>query len=1155
MEARRIINHQRPPGRRVATLLLAVASLSLGASAAAGAEHTISDFWNGTVVTVRCTENDVTLIGIYAMDGYTQLKTNYLKDGPTSLLSFAVNGSPGSLTDVHCESQNAIDGLDISANSTDGLLSFAMQIWPEYTGYLPRAVTVQVQVTYQGSAPTAFFSATLPNLKVSVPGGNPMAMVPHQTLGGVLPLANVADLGLGATGTEIATMGLPTNLNALEVAELYDGNGKNGGVFFADLDGNYGNNVAPLQFRLTMADKDTAAITGYWTALLKPKQPMTMSGLAIGTHAAGDWHYAVDYYLARHSWIFPLTPKWFREAGGIYLLGVAGGGSFLNTFPDTPIKDPHFGIHRFACPELPTPPPLQPQRCLLDVYHDAQTLGADVIYLTTWWDHSAAAPQDYYGNKGDYVVRQDLGGAAGLRKGVDQIHSQTPRGRVILYLEPYQFGDNSTLMLQGPGPGWVTQPSPPLLTSACDHCLSITNTAAQDYLIERAANLMQETDVDGFFLDSWGWRMNWPAGTTAEDVYYSEQQWSAAALRFVDRLRTRLRSIKGDAIVMGENNSSEFPFHWDGGSVADLSQWNFSPYFQQDGGLVWASPARYAMPFATSFANGSGLSSRQTTKTDACGKRGHFNGSAIASINQVIAAGHNLALGPFFLLDAMEVGTVTDDPATHGYPPDLAKCPAGSNPPPLPPPPLSSDVPKYIKTLIQIRNRSHRDALVYGNQTMPATNYIATSSSDVVTYLYQGETQQVLAIVNNTDTQKNVVVTLDKKLGWDCWSPVLGLSSSKPIPEVFKGSSQDCPAKKAPAAADRTGTVSVTVSAAPTKKGGTMGGLAILARACDSACAFRQTGGPTPALPLMNESFSTAFGGSGMANWTDWMVKAPTAAPGGVRPLGPTTGPTPAPSGLWSLGTTTTRTRISTTEMGFLQVNSANTSALLFYDLFGGSDFTYIGGITFKSFGSDVGGKPNPIGGAGLSFRLSDNEQSLDAGQQGYDVVLTNDPIFPGFPDQSGSVQLIRRQSPSSPGGPTAILCSKQNIGVVAGKTYQLSVTAKTKWPQSPFFPPADAKNPDPNKNAYPRYPTATTFTVSVDGNELLTSCKDDAPYLSGRFGVNGFNVQAQFSCLQANGPEDSDGPMPPGCAPTIVQSLPPPGQKTQTGNGNRLPQ
>jgi len=1139
-------------GTRGRPVFLALALSLLSAVGTAQANDLLSDSYNGVALGWDCSGDDVRLTAIYSMNGYIIDNTsNLLNGGPTSLLSFSLSSNPGllnskldSFSSVNCQPQGpgtgkeivggkeenvpVIGTLAVTADTADGL-HFSIQISAEYGGPL-QTMDVQVQVTYVGSEPTAFFSTTLPNLKINVPGGsaNAMAMVP-QMIGGVLPLSSITG-GLGAFGAQVPKMGLPTNLNVVEIADVYDGGGNSGGLFFADLDGDYGNNIAPLQFRLTNAGPGVAQIAAYWTALLKRNQTVTLPAFAIGRHPPGDWHKAIDYFVSQRGqyWTNPITPQWFREAGGIYLLGVAGGGSFIATFPNTTIEDPTFGIDKFACPGNPPPPPPSKagHRCLLDVLHDAQELGTSVIYLTSWWDHPAAGSPDYYNNKGDYIVRVDRGGAAGLRKAVDQVHANN--GHVILYLEPYAAAKTSVLMLQGPGPGWVAQPGPPLPTTnsgPCPSCLAITDTAWQDYLIYRAVNLVKETHVDGFFLDSWGWQMNWPVEPSSERVAYTSQQWSAAAMRFVDRLRIAIQAVNPNAIVMGENNTGEFPAHWDGGSAADLNFWNGSNDFQQDDGLLWASPVRYAMPLANFFVNGSGIQTRHTSTTDACGTPNqHFNATAISSINQVIASGHNLALGPFFLLDVMKVGTVTNDPVTQGYPPALKQaCPAGSSPPPLPAPPFNKYISGYIQNLVQIRNTTYKDALVYGNQVVLQTNYSKSpaTSSEVLAYLYQGSANEVITIVNNTTATQNVVVKMNENaVTKPKWKPVVGKSS--PVYEKVVGS---------------TWTLSVTVPPARSTPGAAntdLGGLVILARACvaDKTCGTPQIsypGYPLPPVPLMSESFEPAPYGTSTGNWTDWIVQSSK----------------PVPSNVWSVGSYEKVSRISTLQYFFLQSKNTSDKALLFYDLFSAADFTYIGAITITSFGATSGLGPSAIGAAGLSFRLSDDQQTLDAGDQGYDVVLTNDPIVVGFPDRSGSVKLIKRLPPSSPGGTpsSTTLCSKEHFGIAENTTYRLAITAKNKWQtNSELFPPADTKNPDPNKNAYPVYPVSTEFAVSIDGSNVLSCSDDNEPYFSGRFGVNSYNVAAQFSCLQANGPEYTDGLMPAQCSPITLATRPPPG-------------
>jgi hypothetical protein len=1056
----------------------------------------------GIYVSVDCSGSTIMLTHIKSVVN----GADYLS-GATPLLSFSVNDFDattnyynGTLSNLTCTSTG--NTIAITANANDSL-ALSITISPD--GTYP-VVIVSTQVTYEGpsgSAATCFLRAMLPNIQAfSIPNsaaGNTMAMVP-QMIGGLLPLSQIgpaAQDGLGASydfgnaPVKPSTFGLPTNLNVLEMAEAYDGSSNNGGgLFFTDLDGDYSRNIPPLQFQLTNTGSTASPsyqIAGYWTALLKLNQTVTLPRLAIGVHPSGDWHYAVDYYVNKRSqnWSFPDTPSWLRNAGAIYELGVAGGGSFFNTFPATPIDDPDLGIELFACSATVdgrttgSVPNQRGHRCLLDVYNDAQKLGSSVIYLTSWWEPP-------YSNKGDWIVRSDLGGAAGLQSAVNEIHKK--HGQVILYIEPYIALQNSKLVKSGPGNSWEAMPWPPIIPTSigagagaiCQYagppsspdkdndCMAIPDTQWQDYLINAAANVMTATSIDGFFLDSWGWQMNWPVESSAENVTYTSQQWTAAALRFVDRFRAKIRNINKDKnvnpVVMGENNTGQLSFHWDGGSAVDLSYWDgHNGAFNQNGGRLFASPIRYAMPNAIFFANGSGLTGA--------------NGSALNSVNQIIASGHNLALGPFFLLNVMGVGTVSSvagSDVTTKYKSSAAV-------------PYCSAVSQYIQSLVQLRtvNTNTQDALVYGKQLpMPPT-----SSSNIVAFMYQGQTNQVVAVVNNGSTAVSpATVKLDPSLGTGSWISIVPPSSA-PITEASDGTVTLATISAAPSVADQCAPES-------------MGGLVILSRAsCPSSACVPTAYGNAQEAPLMNEDFK-----DGMSNWTDWTASGGHAVA----------------SGRWS---TSPGTYFTT---GSLQVESQHDLSLLFYDSFGGGDFTYSGGITFDSlpiFG---------LGGAGLSFRLSDRPQNLDAGNTGYDVVLTSQPFYsvplPGLPHifppegpypvpppspdpgpllianpASGSVQLLK--------GPTGKILAAAPLNVTSGHTYQLSISANTTWTA-----------------ALPSFPSSTTLTVYVDGVRMFSATDNDSPYFSGRFGVNASYVSAHFTCLQAN-----DSVLPPYCGSLSV--------------------
>jgi hypothetical protein len=475
---------------------------------------------------------------------------------------------------------------------------------------------------------------------------------------------------------------------------------------------------------------------------------------------------------------------------------------------------------------------------------------------------------------------------------------------------------------------------------------------------------VQETGADGVFLDSTGWQMNWPVTTASEDVAYTSQEWSAATLRWMDRIRSALRVYNPEAIVMGESNAGQLPFHWDGGSAADLA---FSYAANVNKGLLPASPVRYAMPQANYFANG----------------------MALGDLNQVYAAGHNLALGTFWLLGPGLTSTYT------GF---------GTNPP------RNASFISYIQSLVHARIQ-YKDALVYGKQLpMPSTN-----SSQIVAYIYQGTEHQALTIVNNGAATGTVSVQLPAGMGGSAWTNLnLGGSGGTPVS----------------ASAGGLLTLPGGLSAAPQSATDPVGGLAVLVRTAP---------GPPPAfypisqtVPLMNED----FGDGTMNHWT-------------------------VSSGQWS---------VSALFPGFfflpagqLNVQSASGSALAFYDLYGGENFTYSALISLDSVAAG--------GWVGLGFRLSDNAQNSDAAEQGYEAVL-------GSTGSAGFVQILKQP------GNTVLGTAK--IALFPGLPYLLTVTT-----------------------------SGATISVLVDGLPMLSVT--DSSYVSGRFGVSSYLANAHFSGLLAD--------------------------------------
>ena len=185
-------------------------------------------------------------------------------------------------------------------------------------------VLIGIHVTNTGAV-NVFLRMVIPKIRNLVTPGSQArksGALPRE-LGSVVPLAAGAFIGMELNGE----VGLPTAMNSMEVASVYDAEG-GGGVFFADIDGDIDNGVAPIQ--LTLSDIEVA---GFWIANLAPGASVLTPRLAIGVHSDGDWHAAVDYYLSKHRprWRFPNVPSWFRDQGAMYAVPAFGarGGIYL----------------------------------------------------------------------------------------------------------------------------------------------------------------------------------------------------------------------------------------------------------------------------------------------------------------------------------------------------------------------------------------------------------------------------------------------------------------------------------------------------------------------------------------------------------------------------------------------------------------------------------------------------------------------------------------------------------------------------------------------------------------------------------------------------------------------------------------------------------
>ncbi len=494
--------------------------------------------------------------------------------------------------------------LEVSGTATAFPLAFTLQV----ENLLEEgAALVRLSVTNHGTAPLSL-RATAPYIQGIRTGGQrrPLMAAVAQEAGGVISLGKPAkELGMSLN----RSVGLPTAMNMMEFASLYDPDG-NGGLFFADAAADLDIGIAPVQ--LTFSGR---AVSGHSVLELNAGETKDLPSFTIGVHNTGDWHEAVDHYVKRHRthWHFPEIPAWFRDQGAIYSFSGSGGGAIYMEYPqqDLASRIPAFNkLH-----------------LLLD---EAQSLGTNIVYLWDYWEGTPEGGRPPYWNKGDYVPRADLGGPEAFKNGIREVHERG--GRVILYVEPFIVFWYSQLGKEK-GRAWAGRDAGGSLYHQYPQNYSMVSCFRpwQNFIVDKSRMLVEEYGADGIYLDSWGWQMNWPMKAAPEQVVSTPLEYSLGVLNLAKQVREAIRSVRPDAIVMGETTSGALSRYFDGGLSAD-----FAWLAAQNQHRMLGSPVRYGIPEVNIFTNGRNLN----------------------ELNQVFAAGHSLALLNANLPDAKYIRTL-----------------------------------------------------------------------------------------------------------------------------------------------------------------------------------------------------------------------------------------------------------------------------------------------------------------------------------------------------------------------------------------------------------------------------------------------------------------------------------------------------------------
>ncbi|MBI3848374.1 MAG: hypothetical protein HY292_27390 [Planctomycetes bacterium] len=257
---------------------------------------------------------------------------------PTFLFEYAQNGLASHRSDDDLsvtEISPLPNGVEVVADSLSIPLTVAIRVEADPT---EPVVFVRLRLTNFGRE-TLPLRLVAPKIQGLLPRGNPdgwMGAIP-QEIGSVRRVTHLP-IGMPYSPSTLddpsLNAGLPTAMNTMEVASLYDPAGT-GGLFFADVDGIAGTQSPPIQFTLS-ADE----VAGFWITNLEPGESRFLPRFAIGVHHDGDWHRAIDFYLRHHD--APQTndvPAWFRDAGAIYSWSGGGAGGIYLELPGANLID------------------------------------------------------------------------------------------------------------------------------------------------------------------------------------------------------------------------------------------------------------------------------------------------------------------------------------------------------------------------------------------------------------------------------------------------------------------------------------------------------------------------------------------------------------------------------------------------------------------------------------------------------------------------------------------------------------------------------------------------------------------------------------------------------------------------------------------------
>ena len=233
---------------------------------------------------------------------------------------------------------------------------------------------------------------------------------------------------------------------------------------------------------------------------------------------------------------FANSPDWVRNTPGWYIPSTVSAGVCMLDFPLITFLSNL--IHDFR--ELPS------------LLEQARSLGTSTVYLVDWFEGKPGAPPfNYWMNKGDYIPRSDMGGAAAFKEGISALHARG--GRVILYVEGFIISQESHVgtthgaqwSIIGPK-GPPEQPYP----GTWKPCPGAEGWLAH---VEGVARRIGGYGADGIFFDSEGFQKDWKCLSRKHGHRPGDPEvFNNGCVQLLRRARAALREGNPEAILLIE---------------------------------------------------------------------------------------------------------------------------------------------------------------------------------------------------------------------------------------------------------------------------------------------------------------------------------------------------------------------------------------------------------------------------------------------------------------------------------------------------------------------------------------------------------------------------------------------------------------------------